>query len=80
MKRFDIEPTQGGGLDTQETPFGDWVRWEDVTDLETNMDKAIRLLIEARHVCAHPDMNTGLLAEIDALLNKVGETNLPELH
>ena len=52
----------------------------DVRKLEDNMDEAIRLLIEARHVCAYPDMNTGLLAEIDTLLNKLVETNLPELY
>lgn len=33
VKRFDIEPTQGGGLDIQETPFGDWVKWQDVKHL-----------------------------------------------
>lgn len=33
MTRFDIEPTQGGGLDIQETPFGDWVEWASVEDL-----------------------------------------------
>ena len=52
----------------------------DVRKLEDNMDEAIRLLIEARHVCAYPDMNTGLLAEIDTLLKEIGKTNLPELH
>ena len=52
----------------------------DVRKLEANMDEAIRLLIEARHVCAYPDMNTGLLAEIDTLLKKMGKTNLPELY
>ena len=52
----------------------------DVRKLEANMDETIRLLIEARHVCAYPDMNTGLLAEIDTLLKKMGKTNLPELH
>jgi hypothetical protein len=52
----------------------------DVRKLEANMDETIRLLIEARHVCAYPDMNTGLLAEIDTLLKELGETNLPELY
>ena len=34
VKRYDIEATQGGGLDIQETPFGDWVKWEDVKPRE----------------------------------------------
>ena len=63
-----------------ELSYGDWCASEDVDKLEDNMDEAIRLLIEARHVCAYPDMNTGLLAEIDTLLKKMGKTNLPELH
>lgn len=33
MQRFDIKATQGGGLDIQETPFGDWVEWSSVEDL-----------------------------------------------
>ena len=52
----------------------------DVQRLEESHTKMVELLKEARHVCAYPDMNTGLLAEIDTLLNKLGETNLPELY
>ena len=52
----------------------------DVQRLEESHAKMVELLKEARHVCAYPDMNTGLLAEIDTLLNKLGETNLPELY
>ncbi len=52
----------------------------DVQRLEESHAKMVELLKEARHVCAYPDMNTGLLAEIDAHLNKLGETNLPELY
>ena len=63
-----------------ECSWGDWCASEDVAKLEDNIDEAIRLLIEARHVCAYPDMNTGLLVEIDTLLKKMGKTNLPELH
>ena len=52
----------------------------DVQRLEESHAKMVELLKEARHFCAYPDMNTGLLAEIDTHLNKLGETNLPELY
>lgn len=50
MKRFDIEPTQGGGLDIQETSFGDWVRWDDVRKLKESLTELLdvaRSLVEA---------------------------------
>ena len=59
---------------------GDVCMSYDVQRLEESHAKMVELLKEARHVCAYPDMNTGLLAEIDTLLNKLGETNLPELY
>ena len=84
LQRYDVWAAYDGDygvtFDYQEKGSGRWCASEDVAKLEANMDEAIRLLIEARHVCAYPDMNTGLLAEIDTLLKKMGKTNLPELH
>lgn len=59
---------------------GDVCMSYDVQRLEESHAKMVELLKEARHVCAYPDMNTGLLAEIDTHLNKLGETDLPELY
>lgn len=59
---------------------GDVCMSYDVQRLEESHAKMVELLKEARHVCAYPDMNTGLLAEIDTYLNKLGETELPELY
>lgn len=59
---------------------GDVCMSYDVQRLEESHAKMVELLKEARHVCAYPDMSTGLLDEIDALLNKLGETELPELY
>ena len=79
INRYDL-PIHPLEYNTPNMVFGNWCRAIDVAKLEANMDEAIRLLIEARHVCAYPDMNTGLLDEIDTLLKDMGKTNLPELH
>lgn len=84
LQRYDVwadhDEDYGVTLDYREKDSGRWCQSRDVGKLEANIDEAIRLLIEARHVCAYPDMNTGLLAEIDTLLKKMGKTNLPELY
>lgn len=71
MKRYDIRIPVTGGIEPSDE--GGWVLWGDVKE-------AIELLKQARHVCAYPDLNTDLLAEIDDFLKRAGETSLPELY
>lgn len=78
LQRYELAGTYDD--DVRPRSDGRWCESADVQRLEESHAKMVELLKEARHVCAYPDMNTGLLAEIDTHLNKLGETNLPELY
>ena len=77
LQRWDLAPYAMGW---EKNDDGEVCMSYDVQRLEESHAKMVELLKEARHVCAYPDMNTVLLAEIDTLLKEMGETNLPELH
>lgn len=80
MKRYKVWESTLHGTRIDEKPDGEWVQWDDVSNLEESHAKMVELLKEARYVCAYTDKNTDLLDEIDTHLNKLGETDLPELN